>query len=90
MFFKQHQEAGSSDASQLFHGVFYKVELSRVEFHIPNSAENLLGFPRLQPCSMLPGTGEDSGAMLASQQVPLPRATVGVGACVVLSVGHIS
>lgn len=44
MVFEQHQEPGSSDASQLFHSMFYKVELSRVEFHIPNSADNLWRF----------------------------------------------
>lgn len=44
MFFKQHQEPCSSDTSQLFHSVFYKVELSRVEFHIPNSVDNLWRF----------------------------------------------
>lgn len=71
MVFKQPQEPGSR---QLFHSLFSEVEQSRVEFHIPNSADNLQRF------SMAPGLlhaarcwGGDS-VVLTSQPAPLPRA----------------
>lgn len=77
MVFKQPQELGSR---QLFHRLFYEVEQSRVEFHIPNSADSLQRF------SMAPGLLHAArcwggGGVVTSQPAPLPSAAVEPSGC---------